>query len=310
MSRSGEELLHRALLPRLKLQTARLELVGSPETHETALVDWLQRLPTPERLTHEPISEMGMSVTADLERWTWRAAGPASDFIPAMVTHFGSVGASRAELDLLTHAGITLQPDHLGSWLEQRDETLNTGWYLPDSLPLAHVRFALPASGAADDVFAWAGETGVARTLRFARAAGAGSPHAELLLPLPDGDVEDQVYAATQLFERLGASLPPDDALSLLMNLEHHGLAVSVWLSDEGPVKVGLLAARPRISLMLELCALAGARDDVPFAKLQGILGVDSPSYVECQTRTSGFGVELHYDLDLEDPLVTPPSPS
>jgi hypothetical protein len=126
-----------------------------------------------------------------------------------------------------------------------------------------------------------------------------------LRLPKRD-DIEEQVYAALQLFTRLKATHPPDEALALLLNLEHDGLAVSVWLSDDGPVKVGLLAAQPRAALMLELCALAGADAEEPFAALQGILGVDRAAYVECQTRAGGFGVELHYQLDLNEQIARP----
>jgi hypothetical protein len=309
MSRSSEDLLHRALLPRLKLQTAHLELVGIPEIHDQALAQWLKRLPIPQTETDDPISEMGMSVTADLARWTWRAAGPTSDFIAAMAPYFAEIGAAQPELDLLTHAGITLQPDQLGCWLEQRGDAINAGWYLPLDLRLADVRFVLPSHPATDAVFAWAAEFGVDTTERVGRAAGAGSPYAELLLPLRAGDdVADQVHAALQLFESLEAAPPPDAALGLIMNLEHQGLALTVWLSDDGPVKVGLLAARPRTALMLELCDLTGATDHEPLASLQGILGVDAPSYVECQTRAAGFGVELHYQLDLEERVVGPES--
>jgi hypothetical protein len=295
-------LIEQTLLPRLRLQTAQLELRGL--TQIEALADWLESLPISSHIGHQPISEIGVSVSADFQRWTWRAAGEATAFIPRMADYFVKVGASQAELERLSQLGAELDPELLGYWLEMKSNSLNAGWYAPSALTLDEAERGLPSHAitALARLREWAEAYEIEKVVRLGRALGAGNPYAELMLMLPESaDVEEQVYAATQLFADLKAALPPDDALALLMNLEQRGLGVSVWLSEQGVVKVGLLAAQPRTALVLELCRLVGMTELEPLAALEGILGVRAPAYVECQTRPNGFMVEAHYSLDLQE---------
>jgi hypothetical protein len=271
-------------------------------TQIEALTAWLKSLPIPSSLGDQPISEMGVSVGADFKRWTWRAAGEPLAFIPRMASYLTEMGAPKSELEQLSQLGVELGPEQLGYWLEMKPSGLNAGWYFPSALTLEAVERGLPAHAITAVVLEWAEAYQIEEVVRLGHAMGAGHPYSELMLGLPESDdIEEQVYAVTQLFADLKAALPPDEALSLLMNLKHQGLGVSVWLSELGVVKAGLLAAQPRTALTLELCQLAGMKQHEPLAALEGILGVTGPAYVECQTHADDFMVEMHYQLSVEE---------
>jgi hypothetical protein len=108
--------------------------------------------------------------------------------------------------------------------------------------------------------------------------------------------VERQVEAALKLYQRLQVADPPELALGAMLNVERPGLALSVWLLDEGVAKVGLLAPVPSIPQMLDICQVAPRfRHADALAAFSGVLGADRPDWVECTDTPDGVEVELHY---------------
>jgi hypothetical protein len=283
-----------ALIPRLRLQLTQFNFPLVQPPYDQELDEWLASLPSPLDPVEETRLEFGVSVTANADRLTWRAAGTPDEFIPRLGDYFHERGVSGQEMERISQAGAAIQPDTLGSWVEAGEQGFDAGWYFPVNVPLTQA-LEVAGSQAGEALGAWAEESGVHTCTRLGRSVGTGHPFTELVLPLPAGDVEEQVYTGLRAFTALGIPPLPDEALGPLLFQAGERVALSVWLSATGVAKAGLLAAHPPTLLMLDLVQVAGVNDFEPLAALEGLLGVEGPEWIECQQRATGFGVELHY---------------
>jgi hypothetical protein len=252
----------------------------------------------------DPITEFGVSISADMQHLTWRAAGEATAFIPEVADFFATVGAVPAEMDRLAQAGEQLLPEQLGYWLMAKADSQNAGWYFPVGMPLKEALTFVDADPINHTLSQWAQQFNVEGPVRVGRAVGGGKPYTELFIPIPSGDIEQQMFTALKIFEMLSTPLPPDEALELILSLKQQGLAVSLWVTAAGIVKTGLLSSIPETVLVIELGKLAGIEDYEPLAKFEGLLGVQGPDYVEARTQHQSFSVDMHYTLE-RDSLLT-----
>ena len=281
------------LVPRLRLQFARLGIPASFPPHDRDLHDWLDSQPW--AATIAGAVEFYASLAADLNRLRWAAAGETSAFLPAVERYFRDLEADSTAVEQFTGTIAQLAPPRIGSWIEVTPDYKNAGWFVPDKLSLARARRLAGYSAANTTLGAWAARHGVTTCAWAGRGVGVGNPATEFRMPLPPGNDEQQVLAALNLFTGLGVPAPPDRALGALLNLEQHGFEVALSLSATGLTKVGLLVARPSLPLIIELGRTAAVHDFDIVAAFQGMLGVSGPEYAEYHYRSKGFGLELHY---------------
>ncbi|HXF63956.1 MAG TPA: hypothetical protein VNK95_20190 [Caldilineaceae bacterium] len=311
----SELALSQILGARLRLTLAQMHLPGPLRAANATLIAWLDSLSVgpalvgPGQELAAPRLDFEAAITAAFDRLTWRAAGPSALMIPAMQGFFNQVGADEDALARLADLGGRLDPHRLGVWVEASDGDMDggvdAGWYLPEPLPLdvglEAARALSPENPKLTQLQAWAEAAGAQSCERLGRSVAPGSAFSEIRIVLPGSGVDEWVLAGVRLMEALRMPALPDDALGALLNAETGQMLASLWLTATGVAKAGLLAAAPSLELTLSLFRLAtGARqpeDYTALAAWQGNLDVDGPSWIECQQRAGGFGVELHYHL-------------
>ena len=207
------------LLPRLKLQTAQLEFGPPPAPFDRALPDWLRALPTGLLgSADDAIAEYGLSVTADFERWTYRASGNTDTLIAPLAAYFARLDVPSAELNQLQAIGQLIEPDQLGCWLEVQSSSQNAGWSITGPIELASALTALPVSEDAAILHTWLQRQALDTVSYLARALGAGDPHAEVRITLTAADALGAIKLALDLYAALQVPAPANDVLRVLLN--------------------------------------------------------------------------------------------
>ncbi|AOX02093.1 hypothetical protein BJP34_24015 [Moorena producens PAL-8-15-08-1] len=281
------------------MQMASSLLLGGQSAAVGEMSQWLNRMLSLGTFTGEAANEFGISFTINQGQLTWLVSGNPDSMIPQLSEYLIEVGTSESELERISAAEEKIKPARLGVWISRTEETTNTGWYFPVNIPLSQALAGVEVSQAKQQLTSWASRHKLETCSGLGRSIGVGNPYTELWLPLPGDQIEQQLFLALEGFSALGVPSLPDQALVAILKSSQVGLVLSVWLSATGVVKIGLLVPNPGTRLMLQLWRTAGINQYEVFAAFEGALGVDSPAYVECQFLSKGFGVELHYILDL-----------
>ena len=85
----------------------------------------------------------------------------------------------------------------------------------------------------------------------------------------------------------------PENALDVLKNSNATPLCLSVVISSEGFVRLGVLQPNPTPDDVVALCDVSNAKQD-NLAMFEGALGSDGPSYAEYQYLMQGFGYSVY----------------
>lgn len=295
-----------SVLARLRLRAAPIPLPALPNGHTALLERWLQSLPLPtDEASAELLSALGLSVTGDLQRLNWFAAGDPAAMIPSMADFLESLDAPAGEMERLGAAGAAIEPALLGSFFESRADGANAGWFFPGRAAIRAAVGQVDHPPYRDALLHWADGYPDVEVLSLGRAMGQGAaggePYTRLTVALPQSaanDLSEALPAAIALFDALEAPLPPDEALAELQVQPPTALGASLWLAGDGLLKAGLIAWEPSLALVVALAdtaGLIGALDTL--AALQALLDADDASAVELQTRADGYGIELMYEL-------------
>ncbi len=105
--------------------------------------------------------------------------------------------------------------------------------------------------------------------------------------------LQEQLRQALDAFESFGFPSMPASALDVLKNSSVTPLCLSVVISSEGFVRLGVLQPNPTTDDVLTLCDVAGANKD-NLAAFEGALGSDGPAYAEYQYLMKGFGYSVY----------------
>jgi hypothetical protein len=290
----------------VRMQMASMLLPGSRPAVAARMDDWLARMLSPNSPVDETVREFGVSVTADLGRLTWTVSGEAGAMIPVIGEYLTEVGVSEAELDRLAEADEAIQPARLGSWIECRGESLDLGWLFPVEMPLVQALDVVEPSVKRDQVGEWAARQGLETCSCLGRSLGVGHPYTQLCLPLPKTGLQQQLVAALEAFSSLSVPALSDQVVLSLLQGGPANLALSLWLSAKGLVKIGLVLPQPETWQVLHLCRALRIDEDEMLAAFEGALGVEGPNAVEVQSFAGGSGIELHYRARgvIEDEIV------
>jgi hypothetical protein len=261
---------------------------------------WTESVPLVSDLQSGMAIEFQVATSADMQKLTWRTAGPQNIFIQKMVDFFWNVGAPESEIDRLNDVGALINPIKIGSWIDMSARGgMDGGWYFPVDIPL---KLAIEASDAGDPtrkVTEWAEQNNATMCFSVGRDMGAAPPRqTEIRLKLPGGDFNSQLRVAMDAFFAFGFPAIPEDALTVIRKAgtEAAGsgaICMSVITSSDGFVRLGILLPKPSTETVTSLCQLAQANHD-DISRFQSALSSQGPSYAEYQYLMKGFGYGVY----------------
>jgi len=259
---------------------------------------WTESVPLTSDLQPGMTVEFQVATSADMQKLTWRTAGPQNIFIQKMVDFFWNVGAPESEIDRLNDVGALINPIKIGSWIDMSARGgMDGGWYFPVDIPL---KLAIEASDAGEPtrkVAEWAEQNNVTMGFSVGRDMGAAPPRqTEIRLKLPGGDFSSQLRIAMDAFFAFGFPAIPEDALAVIRRAGTEGggaICMSVITSSDGFVRLGVMLPKPAPDTVSALCSLAQASSD-DILRFQTALASDGPSYAEYQYLMKGFGYGVY----------------
>jgi len=259
---------------------------------------WTESVPLTTDLQPGMSIEFQVATSADMQKLTWRTAGPQNIFIQKMVDFFWNVGAPESEIDRLNDVGALINPIKIGSWIDMSARGgMDGGWYFPVDIPL---KLSIEASDAGDPtrkVGEWAEQNNVAVCFSVGRDMGAAPPRqTEIRLKLPGTDFSTQLRVAMDAFFAFGFPAIGEDALSIIRRAGSDAvgpICLSVITSSEGFVRLGLLLPKPSHETVSALCSLSQASAD-DITRFQSALASSGPSYAEYQYLMKGFGYGVY----------------
>jgi len=260
---------------------------------------WTESVPAASDIQHGTAIEFHVATSADMQKLTWRTAGPQNIFIQKMVDFFWNVGAPESEIDRLNDVGALINPVRIGSWIDMSAKGgMDGGWYFPVEIPL---KLAIEASDAGDPtrkVTEWGEANSVTTCYSVGRDMGAAPPRqTEIRLRLPGNDFTAQLRLAMDAFFVFGFPAIPEDALAILRTAADAPpagpLCLSIITSSEGFVRLGVLVPKPSADIVTSLCQVSQA-DPKDILRLQSSLGQQGPAYAEYQYLMRGFGYGVY----------------
>jgi len=256
---------------------------------------WSESIPVKEDLSPGMSIEFQVAASADMQKLTWRTAGPQNVFIQKMVDFFWNVGAPESEIDRLNDVGALINPVKIGSWIDMSAKGgMDGGWFFPVDIPLKLAVEAADGGPIIKKFSEWAEEHGVTSIFAVGRDMGAAPPRqTEMRFTLPGGDFAEQLRIAVSAFSSFGVPAIPDEAMKILQeNPPSQRMTMSVITSAEGFVRLGLLVPSPKTQTVIALCNFAGSKHE-EIAAFEGSLGSQGPAFVEYQylMKTFGYGV-------------------
>eukprot|EP01098_Paradermamoeba_levis_P004104 TRINITY_DN1791_c0_g1_i1.p1 TRINITY_DN1791_c0_g1~~TRINITY_DN1791_c0_g1_i1.p1 ORF type:complete len:467 (-),score=138.08 TRINITY_DN1791_c0_g1_i1:226-1626(-) len=299
--------------PRDKLMEARNNIPFLQDDSSKVLEFWqiwCESLPPSEDLSPGMGIEYHLAVSVNLQKLTWRTAGPQNVFIQKMVDFFWNVGAPETEIDRLNDVGALLNPIKIGSWIDMSAQGgMDGGWFFPVDISM---KVGLEAADPGDSVNVlknWIEKHSVDKCYCTGRDMGAAPPRqTEFRLKLPNLDFGGQLRLCEDAFQAFGFPPISPQALDILRNAAPGNLCLSVITSSDGFVRLGLLAPKPSKDVVGKLCTLMG-EGQKQLNVLEGALGSQGPANVEFLYLKEGFGygvykegfdVVFHYELGEE----------
>jgi len=259
---------------------------------------WTESVPLLSDLQPGNSIEFHVATSADMQKLTWRTAGPQNIFIQKMVDFFWNVGAPESEIDRLNDVGALINPVKIGSWIDMSAKGgMDGGWFFPVDIPL---KLAIESSDAGDPtrkVSEWAETNAVTNAFSVGRDMGAAPPRqTEIRFKLPGPDFNSQLRLAMDAFFVFGFPAIPDDALALIRRSasdQHGPLSMAVITSSEGFVRLGLLIPKPTQETIVGLCQIGGGNPD-DILRFQNALQSQGPLFAEYQYLMKGFGYGVY----------------
>ncbi|KAH3762165.1 hypothetical protein Pelo_5976 [Pelomyxa schiedti] len=256
---------------------------------------WCESIPPRSELVAGQAIDFHISVSAEMEKLTWRTCGPQNLFIQKMVDFFWNVGAPESEIDKLNDVGALINPIKIGSWIDMSGKGgMDGGWYFPVDIA---TKLAIESADPGDPtkkVTEWCEAHNVAQCYSVGRDMGAAPPRqTEMRMRLPGGDFNSQLNLAVDAFSTFGFPPLPEQALSSIKASPTEGLCLSVITASDGFVRLGMLCPHPSRELVHHLVEQVSGKPD-GIARLEAALGNAPPSFIELQYLMKGFGYAVY----------------
>jgi len=305
----------RNLLTRAKREIKFLENAEATSKVLEFWTIWSDSIPGPDDYPAKDFVDYSVSVSAHMDKITWRSCGPQKVFIQRMVDFFWNVGAPESEIDRLNEVGAIVNPVRIGSWIDMSNrEGMDGGWYFPGPLPFQMATEAADedSNGHLASLKKWAESNNIENATSVGRDMGAAPPRqTEIRVELPGRTFKERLEVAKGGFKLFGFPELPEDAMTILKEEDQDAdirLCFSIVSSSDGPVRAGILYPNPSISLVVRCCNVVSA-DKEALANFEGAINVEGPAFAEWQYLKEGFGYKVynegfnftfHYDIGSE----------
>jgi len=259
---------------------------------------WTESVPLFSDLQPGNTIEFHVAASADMQKLTWRTAGPQNIFIQKMVDFFWNVGAPESEIDRLNDVGALINPVKIGSWIDMSAKGgMDGGWFFPVEIPLERAIEASDLGDPTRKVSEWARSNGVQQAFSVGRDMGAAPPRqTEIRLKLAGSDFHEQLRLAMDAFIVFGFPAITEESLAIIRRSasETNGpLCLAVITSSEGFVRLGLLIPKPSHETVMGLCQIgSGSFDEI--VRFQNGLQSQGPIFAEYQYLMKGFGYGVY----------------
>ena len=139
---------------------------------------WVESIPPKEEVGPGMMGiEYHISTSANMQKLTWRTAGPQNIFIQKMVDFFWNVGAPDSEIDRLNDVGALINPIKIGSWIDMSAKGgMDGGWFFPVDIPLKMAIEAADPGDPSRKVAEWGEKNSVETSFSVGRDMGAAPP--------------------------------------------------------------------------------------------------------------------------------------
>ena len=256
---------------------------------------WNESIPAYEELVAGVGIEYFVSTSANMEKLTWRTAGPQNIFIQKMVDFFWNVGAPESEIDRLNDVGALINPAKIGSWIDMSSKGgMDGGWFFPVDISLSLAIEAADPGEPSKLVSDWATAHNVEKCFSVGRDMGAAPPRqTEIRVRLPGSTFEQQFTVAQAAFSSFGFPPIAPEIVSIFKSESRTDLCLSIITSSEGFVRLGLMMPNPSSSTISQCCEWASQYVN-PLSSFQGSMGSSGPAYVEYQYLKEGFGYSVY----------------
>eukprot|EP01118_Nematostelium_gracile_P019110 TRINITY_DN872_c0_g2_i2.p1 TRINITY_DN872_c0_g2~~TRINITY_DN872_c0_g2_i2.p1 ORF type:complete len:438 (-),score=129.48 TRINITY_DN872_c0_g2_i2:24-1337(-) len=253
--------------PRVKLSLAKHQ-VAFLKDEESKVLEfwqiWSDSIPSREDLTPGLSSiDFTVATSADMQKLTWRTAGPQNIFIQKMVDFFWNVGAPESEIDRLNDVGALINPIRIGSWIDMSSKGgMDGGWFFPVEMPLKLAAEAADSGDAIRTFTNWADSNNISQVYAVGRDMGAAPPRqTELRIKLPGSTLQNQVNLGLSAFTAFDFPPVPDDVVRMTQlknGPSADSCCLSVITSSEGFVRLGLMIPKPNTETVLALLDIGG----------------------------------------------------
>ena len=257
---------------------------------------WTSSIPPKEELIGGQSMGVTISASSDLEKISWRTAGPQNIFIQRMVDFFWNVGAPEPEIDRLNDVGASINPTRIGSWIDMSAKGgMDGGWFFPVDITADHSLDAADDGEPKSKLDQWIKQHNVLACFSVGRDMGAAPPRqTEVRLEMPGSDFFEQYKIVMDAFGLFGFPPLPEGAADILQQHHPNGLALSVITSCEGFVRMGVMVRNPQKELVDALVAFSQGNKAM-IDKLEAAIGADKgPEFVELQYLMKGYGYGVY----------------
>lgn len=265
---------------------------------QAVLHAWLTALPQALEAEDTPLGPFSAALAGSRDRITWQVSAPAEPFVRRLDSYLADLPISEASYADLQAVLEDQKPQQAGSWITARPKIFEPGWFIyPPAGKLSKIRHLLPVSDDLYRLLDWAAENRGGQCIHFGRSLISKDGFTDLLLRISANSPAGAVEAGLALFTALDLPDPSEEALQVLQMNREPELLVSLWLTNAGAAKAGLILTEPDTDMTLHLLDAVGQADDAALALFEGVLDKDGPDFLEYQQLAGGESAELHYEI-------------
>eukprot|EP00026_Physarum_polycephalum_P006961 Phypoly_transcript_07014.p1 GENE.Phypoly_transcript_07014~~Phypoly_transcript_07014.p1 ORF type:complete len:434 (+),score=66.36 Phypoly_transcript_07014:329-1630(+) len=258
-------------------------------------------------------NELQIITSADMKKVTWAMQGPRDRFVSKMLDFLWACGAPQEEVDKFSSAGERISPGVVGAWVSTSETGgMDLGWYFPSPLLLSLSSAVADSEHPTSKLLEWTVMHRITECFYVGRHTGPPTK-LEIRFTLPGLDVIEQIQQAMEafaFFDMRAVAREVGEAISASKIDPSHSLSMSLLLSNDKFVKLGILVPDPSPETVTTLCALSKNSNSAQLTNFQNSIHCKGPKFVEYlyvsgssgigMYPNAGFDVMLHYYVGAE----------
>lgn len=270
---------------------------------------WTESVPTDAELANSSVSiDYQISVSANMNKLSWRASGPQHVIVQKMVDFFWNVGAPENEIDFLNTIGGVINPPNIGSWIDMSARGgMDGGWFFPVETAVSVALTAADAGKPLESILDWTRKHKIDFFQAVGRDMGATPPRqAEFKMNIPGDNFAERLDIALDAFSCFEFPELPERSLAVLKRFPNTTcISLSIVVTHHAFVRIGILFPKPPKEIVKKICSSNGSTYE-NINEFEIALSSDGPLFLGYQfLRTDygysvykeGFDVIFHYEV-------------